>query len=51
MAKGGKVLLLSMASDEVSELQPPTGLLFVPPMIFGYGEPRWNNVDRRKPKN
>jgi hypothetical protein len=26
-------------------------LLFTPQMIYEYGEPRWINTDRRKPKN
>jgi hypothetical protein len=35
----------------VSELQPPTGLLFIPQMISVYGGPRWNDNDRGKLKN
>jgi hypothetical protein len=30
---------------------PPTGLLFIPQMIYDYGEPRWNNTDRGNRKN
>jgi hypothetical protein len=26
-------------------------LLFIPQMIYDYGEPWWNDTDRRKPKN
>jgi hypothetical protein len=27
------------------------GLLFVTEVIHGYGEPRWNGIDKEKPKN
>jgi hypothetical protein len=27
------------------------GLLFIPQMIYEYGEPQWNDIDRGKPKN
>jgi hypothetical protein len=37
--------------DDVSELRPPTGLLFVPQMIYEYGEPRWGDIEREKSKN
>jgi hypothetical protein len=33
------------------ELPSPTGLLFIPQMIYGYGQPRWNDSDRKKLKN
>jgi hypothetical protein len=33
-----------MACHYVSELWPPTGLFFIPGMIYGYGEPRWNDI-------
>jgi hypothetical protein len=26
-------------------------LLFIPQMIFEYGQSRWNDIDRGKPKN
>jgi hypothetical protein len=35
----------------VSELRPPTGLLFIFQVIYEYGEPRWNDINRVKPKN
>jgi hypothetical protein len=35
-------------SDYVSELRPPKGPLFVPQVIYEYGEPRWNYIDRGK---
>jgi hypothetical protein len=31
-------------------MRSPTGLLFIPQMIYAYGEPRWNDTDRGKPK-
>jgi hypothetical protein len=42
---------MSMGWDYVSELRPATGLLFIPQIIYEYGEPRWNDTDRGKPKN
>jgi hypothetical protein len=36
--------------DYVSELRPPTGLLFIPQIIYEYGEPWWNDIDSEKPK-
>jgi hypothetical protein len=45
------LLFLSMEWDYISELWPPTGLLFIPQMIYEYGELRLNDIDRRKPKN
>jgi hypothetical protein len=40
-------IFVSMAWDCVCELWPPTGLLFIPQMIYEYEEPRWNDIDRR----
>jgi hypothetical protein len=40
-----------MGSDYVSEFRPLTGLLFIPRIIYEYVEPRWNDIDRGKPKN
>jgi hypothetical protein len=37
-----------MGRNYVSELQPPTGLLFILLMMSEYRETRWNNIDRRK---
>jgi hypothetical protein len=37
--------------ENVFEFRPPTGLLFISQMIYEYGEPRWNDIDRKKPKN
>jgi hypothetical protein len=42
---------MSMERDYVSELRPPTGLLFTPQVIYEYGQPRWNDADRENPKN
>jgi hypothetical protein len=42
---------MPMRWDYVSELRPPTGLLFIPQMIYECGEPRWIDIDRGKPKN
>jgi hypothetical protein len=42
---------MSIWWDYVSELQTPMGLLFIPHMMYEYGEPRWNDNDSRKPKN
>jgi hypothetical protein len=46
-----KKLFMSMGWDYVSELRSLTGLLFIPQMMYEYGEPRWNDMDRGKPKN
>jgi hypothetical protein len=35
-----------MGSDDVSELRPPTGLLFIPQVIYEYGEQWWNDICR-----
>jgi hypothetical protein len=42
---------VSIGCDYVSELRPPTGLLFMPWMLYEYGETRWNDIDRGKPNN
>jgi hypothetical protein len=31
----------------ISEMWPPMGLLFIPPMIYKHGEPCWNDTDSR----
>jgi hypothetical protein len=36
--------------DYVSELIPLTDILFISQMIYEYGERRWNDIDRGKPK-
>jgi hypothetical protein len=30
---------------------PLTGLLFIHNTLYEYGEPQWNDTERRKPKN
>jgi hypothetical protein len=45
------IMIMSMGWDYVSELRLPAGLLFIHQMIHEYGEPRWNDIDRGKPKN
>jgi hypothetical protein len=44
------IMFMSMGWAYVSELHPPKGLLFIPQIIYEYGEPRWNNIVWRKPK-
>jgi hypothetical protein len=39
-----------MGWDYVCELWPPVDLLFISEMIYEYGEPRWNGIDREKLK-
>jgi hypothetical protein len=41
---------MSMMWDYVSELWPPTGLLFIPQVIYEFGELRWNDMTGN-PKN
>jgi hypothetical protein len=40
-------MIMSVARDVVFELQP---LFFIPRMMYEYGEPRWNDIERRKLK-
>jgi hypothetical protein len=42
---------MSMSWGSVSELRPTAGLLFISQMIYEYGQPRWNDTDRGRPKN
>jgi hypothetical protein len=39
--------IMSMRWDNVSELRPPTGLLFIPCITYEHGEPWWSDIDRR----
>jgi hypothetical protein len=39
-------LIMSMGWDYVSELRRPTGILFIPQVIYEHGEPWWNDIDR-----
>jgi hypothetical protein len=45
------LLFMSVGRDNVSELRPPTGLLFIPKMLYEHALPWWNDFDGRKPKN
>jgi hypothetical protein len=49
--KAGSDLLISMGCDYVSEVLPLTDMLFIPRVIYEYGERQWNDTDRGKPKN
>jgi hypothetical protein len=40
-----------MGRDYVSELLPIMDILFIPQMIYEYGQRWWNDTDRGKPKN
>jgi hypothetical protein len=42
------MIFMSMEWDYVSELRPPTSLLFIPQVIYEHGELRWNDVGRGK---
>jgi hypothetical protein len=35
-----------MGLEYVSELLPLTDIVFIPQMVYEYGEPRWNDIDR-----
>jgi hypothetical protein len=35
---------MSIGREYVSELRPPTGLLFILEMVCEFGEPRWINT-------
>jgi hypothetical protein len=37
-----------MEWDYVSEMRSPTGILFIPQVIYEHGESWWNNIIRRK---
>jgi hypothetical protein len=39
---------MSMGLEYVSELRLPTGLLFIPQVIYEHGESWWNDTDREK---
>jgi hypothetical protein len=40
------MLIMSTGWDYVSELRQPKGLLFIPQVIYKYGEPWWKDIDR-----
>jgi hypothetical protein len=39
-----------MGRDYVSEMLPLADILFIPLMIYEYGERRWNDIDKGKQK-
>jgi hypothetical protein len=43
------MLFMSMGWDDVSELWPPTGLLFISQAINEYGQPQWNDIEKGQP--
>jgi hypothetical protein len=47
----GLSMSVSMGWDDGCELRPLTCSLFIPQVIYEYGRPRWNDIDRLKPKN
>jgi hypothetical protein len=42
------MMIMTMGRDYVSELQLPTGLLFIPQVIYEHEEPRQYDIDRGK---
>jgi hypothetical protein len=42
------IIIILMSWDYVSELLLPRSLLFIPQVIYGHGEPCWNDIDKRK---
>jgi hypothetical protein len=36
---------MSMRRDDISALRPPTGLLFMPQVIYEHREPWWDHID------
>jgi hypothetical protein len=38
-------MIMLMRLDYVSELRPPTGLYFIPHIIYEHGEPWWKTPD------
>jgi hypothetical protein len=45
------LLCMSMGRGYVSELRPPTGVLFITQVVYESGERRSNNINIGKPKN
>lgn len=41
----------SCRCENMSELWPPVGILFVPHMVYEYRYPWWNDTERVKPSN
>jgi hypothetical protein len=42
------IMIISMVRDYVSDLRPPTCLLFIPQVIYGHGKSCCNDIDRGK---
>jgi hypothetical protein len=40
------IVIMAIGRGYVSELQPPTGLLFISKVIYEHGEPWRNDIDR-----
>jgi hypothetical protein len=40
------MMIMSMELDYVSELPPPTGLLFIRQVIYEHGYPWWNDIGK-----
>jgi hypothetical protein len=41
-------MTMPMGSDYVSDLRPPTGLLFILKVVYEHGVPWWNDIDKGK---
>jgi hypothetical protein len=42
------MMIMSIRPEYVFELRLPTGLLFIPQVIYEHGEPWWNGINRGK---
>jgi hypothetical protein len=42
------LMMITMGRDNVSELRPPPGLLFILQVMYELLDSWWNDVDRRK---
>jgi hypothetical protein len=42
------MMITSMGREYDAGLRPPTGLLFIPQVIYKHGEEWWNDIDRGK---
>jgi hypothetical protein len=40
------ITIIMSLGENVTELRPPTGLLFIPQVIYGHGKPLWNDIYR-----
>jgi hypothetical protein len=46
--QGVKLMIMLMKWDYICELRPSTGLLFILQVIYGHGEPWWNDINKEK---